>query len=167
MLELRSDMICAIFRKATRQDLPLFSVPPSIQVNDPRLEPQVKNWRRSPGHDDGPVQPQRIRGAQFVTPVQRREREANALFAENGCHRVIVVAIRIAEDRQAGADFSLQIFLRTLNLFAHLSGRNFRHDGMGSRMRPERQTFPGKLAELVPAEDAASLYAARPEFGAN
>src|SRR5258707_15770996 len=73
-----SDMTGAIFRKPTRQDPPLFSAPPSVQADAPSQEAQAKDRWRGARHDDGPMQPQRMRGAQFVTPAQRRERQANA-----------------------------------------------------------------------------------------
>ena len=160
-------MICAIFGKPTRQDSPLFSVPPSVQVDAQPQEAQAKDRWRGPGHDDRAVQAEKIQGVQLVWPAQGRESKANALFPENRDNSVIVVAIWIAEYRQARADFSLKIFLGTLNLLVHLFGRNFRHDGVCSRMRTECQSLPREFAELLPGQDAASLCAAQAEFGAN
>jgi len=117
-------MICAIFGKPTRQDSPLFSVPPSVQVDAQPQEAQAKDRWRGPGHDDRAVQAEKIQGVQLVWPAQGRESKANALFPENRDHGVIMVAIRIAEDRQACTDFSSDIFLRTVNLLSHLFGRN-------------------------------------------
>ena len=83
------------------------------------------------------MQTQRIYGAQFVWPAQGREGNVNALFTKNRNHRVIVVAVRIAEDRKACADFSSKILLSTLNFLLHLFGRHFRHDGMRSGVGPD------------------------------
>ena len=135
MLELGSGMICAIFRKFTRHHFPLLSLPPSIQMNAQPQEAQAKDCRRGSRHDHRAMQTERIDEAQFVCPAQRSESKPNALFAEHSKHHVIVVAIRIAEDRQARADFSLQIFERALNLLSHSFGRNLRHEGVCSCMR--------------------------------
>src|SRR6266481_680121 len=62
MLGFCSDMICAIFWKATRQDFPLFSVPPSVQVDAQSKEAQAKDRRRGPEHDDRAAQTESIQG---------------------------------------------------------------------------------------------------------
>src|SRR5260221_3871318 len=150
--------------EATRQDFPLFSVPPSVQLDAPSQEAQAKDRRRGARHDDRAVQTERIQGTQIVWPAERCESKANTLFAKDRDNRVIVIAIRIAEDWQADADFSLQIFLRTLDLLADLFERRLRHDGVCSRVRSECQHLPREVAKPVPGEDLASLCEAEPKF---
>src|ERR1700752_3032238 len=64
-------MICAIFGKPTRQDSPLFSVPPSVQVDAQPQEAQAKDSWRGPGHDDRAVQAEKIQGVQLFSPGGR------------------------------------------------------------------------------------------------
>jgi len=60
MLALCSDMIGAIFRKPTRQDFLLLSLPPSIQADAQLQQAQAKDHCRGSRHDDSAMQKQRI-----------------------------------------------------------------------------------------------------------
>jgi len=167
MLELRSGVKCLMFGKPTCQQFPLLSLPPGVEARAPSRQPQAKNRRRGPGHDDGAVQAERINGAPLVWAAQRSEGKPDALLPENTHNGVIVVAIRVAENRQAHGGFLLQVFLRTPYLLPHLFGSNFGHDGVCSRVRSERQSLPGKLTELIPIQHAFAPWAVQPEFRAN
>src|SRR5215469_1621953 len=132
-----SGLIGAVSGSPTRHDYHLLSVPPSVQVHAPSQEAQAKNRRRGPRHDDYAMQTEGIDGAPFVGPAQRRKSKANSLFSKHRDNRVIVVAIRIAEDWQADADFSFKVFQRPLHLLAHLCARNLSHDRVRSGVRSE------------------------------
>src|SRR5215467_10467024 len=110
MLVLGLGLLCLIFGQHAFQHFFLLSFPPSVQAHAPSRQPQAENRRRGSRHDNGAVQAQRIDGAPMVWSAQCRESKADALLPEGGDNGVIVVAIWVAENRQALADFSLQIF---------------------------------------------------------